>query len=79
MQCTPSVAPHGDDVHVDVGFEGIDPEELKRLCIEAELSRKKPVEQQNIGKNVEKSDLTHENSETPTDNFKTLAEMMDQV
>jgi hypothetical protein len=27
-------------VHVDVGFEGIDPEELERLCVEAELSRK---------------------------------------
>jgi hypothetical protein len=40
MQCTPSVAPYGDDVHVDVGFVGVDPEELERLCVEAELSRK---------------------------------------
>jgi hypothetical protein len=71
MQCTPSVAPYGDDVHVDVGFEDIDHEELERLCIEAELSRKKPVEQQNIGKNVEMPDLTHGKTETPKDNFKT--------
>jgi hypothetical protein len=71
MQCTPSVAPYGDDVHVDVGFEGIDPEELERLCVEAELSCKKLVEQQNIGKNVETPDLTHGKTETPPDNFKT--------
>jgi hypothetical protein len=71
IQCTPSVAPYGDDVHVDVGFEGIDPEEHERLCVEAELSRKKPVEQQNIGKNIETPDLTHGKTETPPDNFKT--------
>jgi hypothetical protein len=71
MQCTPSVAPYGDDVHVDVGFKGIDLEELERLCIEAELCRKKPVEQQNIGKNIETPDLTQGNSEIPPDNFKT--------
>jgi hypothetical protein len=58
-------------VHGDVGFEGIDPEELERLCVEAELSRKKPVEQQDIGKNVETPDLTHGKTETPPDNFKT--------
>jgi hypothetical protein len=69
-QCTPSVALYGDDVHVDVGFEGIDPEELERLCVEAELSRKKPVEQQNIGNNIETPDLTHGKIETPPDNFK---------
>jgi hypothetical protein len=70
-QCTPSVALYGDDVHVDVGLEGIDPEELERLCVEAELARKKPVEQQNIGKNAETPDLTHGKIETPPDNFKT--------
>jgi hypothetical protein len=59
------------NVHIDVGFEGIDPEELERLCVEAELARKKPVEQQNIGKNVETPDLTHRKIETPPDNFKT--------
>jgi hypothetical protein len=58
-------------VHVDVRFEGINPEELERLCVEAELSRKKPVEQQNIGKNVKTSYLTHGKIETPPDNLKT--------
>jgi hypothetical protein len=70
-QCTPSVASYGDDVHVDVGLEGIDPEELERLCVEAELAHKKPVEQQNIGKNIKTPDLTHGKTETPPDNFKT--------
>jgi hypothetical protein len=71
MQCTPSVAPYGDDMHFDVGLEGIDPKELERVCVEAELACKKPVEQQNIGKNITTPDLPHGKTETPPDNFKT--------
>jgi hypothetical protein len=41
------------------------------LCVEAELARKKPIEQQNIGKNVETPDLTHGKIETRPHNFNT--------
>jgi hypothetical protein len=35
MQCTPFVASYEDDAHFDVGLEGIDPEELESVCVQA--------------------------------------------